>query len=332
MSERLLTIKDLWIERREANGSPILRGINLYIEKGEKVGLVGESGCGKTLTALAILGLLPEEVRITRGEIILWERGKSIALHELPPRSPSWLRIRGRKISMIFQEPSAYLNPTLSIGIQVMEPLIYHFPDKSRAELKKMAMEIMEKVGLPYPEKIFSLYPHELSGGMQQRALIAMSLVLHPSLLIADEPTTSLDVTIQAHILRLLDNLAENLSMSLLLITHDLSIISQMVDRVYVMYQGMFLEWGDKKSLIDAPLHPYLETLIVSIPRVEKTPRDQGVKVTPSSLPEEISLLTGCPFYPRCRKSLPPCPSELPPAREVSPHHWVRCWIYEKDN
>ncbi|MCD6521170.1 ABC transporter ATP-binding protein [Candidatus Calescamantes bacterium] len=328
MSKPLLKIEDLWIVCENAPlPYPLLKGINLEIYSGEKVGIVGESGCGKTLTALSILNILPEGIKIEKGKIILFHNQATVSLHSLPQNSPQWLKIRGEIISMIFQEPSVYLNPTLPVGFQIMEPLIYHSRKLTREQQKRKAIEFMGKVGLPHPESLFHRFPHELSGGMKQRVLIAMALILHPKLLIADEPTTALDVTIQANILKLLLSLSQELKMSLLLITHDLSIIAETVDKLYVMYAGEMVEWGKTEDLLKSPLHPYLSSLINALPVLER--EKKVLKPLPGTLPDPREKIKGCPFYPRCGKKLAKCKEIPPPSIKIDENHWVKCWMYE---
>jgi len=318
----LLSIKGLNIGYRVRRGFlNALTDVSLDIPQNTVVAVVGESGCGKSTLGLSIIGLLPEQAIIRSGSIIY----KGVDLLKIPEKDLR--RFRGTEISMIFQEPSVYLNPTLPVGFQIMEPLIYHSRKLTREQQKRKTIEFMEKVGLPHPESLFHQFPHELSGGMKQRVLIAMALILHPKLLIADEPTTALDVTIQANILKLLLSLSQELKMSLLLITHDLSIIAETVDKLYVMYAGEMVEWGKTENLLNSPLHPYLSSLINALPVLER--EKKVLKPLPGTLPDPREKIKGCPFYPRCEKKLAKCKEISPPSIKIDENHWVRCWMYE---
>jgi oligopeptide/dipeptide ABC transporter ATP-binding protein len=287
----------------------ILDGLNLKIGQNESLCLVGESGCGKSMTALAIAGLLPRNSLIN-GKISL--KGKAL----LTAGKDEIRRIRGREIAMIFEQPTTCLNPVFTIGSQIAEA-VRIYKKKSRKEAKKRAVHIMEMVGIPSPQKRYKQYPHQFSGGMQQRIMIAMALAYNPSLLIADEPTTSLDVTIQAQILDLLKDLTLAFKTSLLLITHDLGIAAEMCDKVAVMYAGRIVEQGQIDDVFDHPGHPYTKSLLEAISIDE-------LKPIPGSVPEFSNLPSGCAFHPRC-------PSAIDICRYASPEmkNGVRCHLWE---
>lgn len=324
MQNRFLSIKNLTIEFRGEVSYSIIRNVDFEIQKGKRMALVGESGCGKTITALSIIGLLPESLRIVEGEILLHTSEGVYPLHTLSPTSPEWLKVRGKKISMVFQEPSVALNPTLTVGYQIAEPLLYLGHNKKDAKAK--ALQTMEKAGLPHPDEIFDRFPHELSGGMQQRVMLAMALVLEPSLLIADEPTTALDVTIQAGILELIKELNKKMGMALLLITHDLGIVNEIAEEMIVMYAGEILERGRVKDLLKNPLQPYLKGLIASLPSLSKG--GKRLESMRGSVPQPWEKPEGCVFSPRCPYRMNIC-SRSPLWKEIEKEHWVRCWLYE---
>lgn len=297
-------------------------GIDLTIKRGSTLGLIGESGCGKSVTAFSILQLVPSPPgRITEGKI-LFEGG------DLLEKSPDEIRtIRGNEISMIFQEPMTSLNPVYTIGNQVMESFMAHekIPKKSAWE---KAIEMLSMVGIPSPEKRAADYPHQLSGGMRQRAMIAMSLACRPKLLIADEPTTALDVTIQAQILRLINDLKEKIGMSVLMITHDLGVIAEVSDEVVVAYAGKAVEYANVLILFDKPAHPYTQGLQNSIPRlIDK--RGKRLEAIAGMVPNPLDFPTGCRFHPRCHYAMQRCKTEEPPLYQIEPGHLVRCFLYD---
>jgi len=308
--------------------------VDLAINKGEIVGIVGESGAGKSVTALSILKLIRPPGKIISGEI--WLEDENISKKEMKEMR----EIRGKRISMIFQDPMSSLNPRLKIGEQIAEPIMLHTLKeenknflhriidyrKKRKIAKKIAIENMKKVGIPDAEKRYDSYPHEFSGGMRQRAMIAMALSAQPDLLIADEPTTALDVTVQAQILQLLRDLSRELGMSVLLITHDLSVISEMCDRVYVMYAGRVREEAPVEELFEHPLHPYTKALLNCIPSADV--EDQSIRPIKGEMPDLISLPTGCSFAPRCQSGGDSCTLQEPELTEVSKNHRVSCRLY----
>jgi peptide/nickel transport system ATP-binding protein len=297
--------------------------VDLHIDRGEVLGLVGESGCGKSVTSLSIMGLVPHPGGIVAGEILF--NGKNIV-----DMSKSEMRdLRGEHISMIFQQPGSALNPVHRAGVQIKEVYKLHRDWKSDVEDEKV-IEMLKEVGISDPERRANAYPHELSGGMAQRVMIAMALACEPELLIADEPTTALDVTIQAQILDLIRDLKEEFSTAVLLITHDLGVVAEMADRVAVMYAGEIVEQTDVRTLFKQPLHPYTQGLIGSIP-VLGAPSDE-LAVIPGIVPNLIDLPVGCRFADRCsariEHELEICTQEKPELLEIEPGHQVRCWLY----
>ncbi|NOX96476.1 MAG: ABC transporter ATP-binding protein [Nitrospirae bacterium] len=320
MSKNLLKINNLKTYFfTDAGTVKAVEGINLKIAEGETLGLVGESGCGKSVTALSILRLLPSPPgKIVEGNIEF--KGKDLlTLDEGRMR-----QIRGKDISMIFQEPMTSLNPVFTIGDQIMEAIIVH-EKMSRAETRKWMLQLLKIVGMPAPRERFRSYPHQLSGGMRQRAMIAMALSCHPSLLIADEPTTALDVTIQAQILNLLKDLQKKFGMSILLITHDLGVIAEMADRVVIMYAGRIVESAPVGKLFAEPRHPYTQGLLKCLPHLEL---DQvRLDVIEGQVPDLIDLPPGCSFQSRCQFREKRCLQEFPSLREVEEGHYVACYI-----
>jgi oligopeptide/dipeptide ABC transporter ATP-binding protein len=299
-------------------------GVDLRVYPGEIVGLVGESGCGKSVTSLSIMRLISKPGKIDAGEI--WFNGKNI----MDMDQNEMRNIRGNFISMIFQQPQTSLNPIFSAGDQIAEVLqIHKFVEKKEAW--NSAVELLKLVGIPDPEQKAKAYPHELSGGQAQRVMIAIALALLPELLIADEPTTALDVTIQAQILDLLRGLQEKFKTAVILITHDLGVIAEMAERVAVMYAGKIVEQASVKPLFGEPLHPYTKGLIGSIPVLGKI-KDR-LDVIPGTVPNLINLPPGCRFAPRCRArqeyGLKICTAIEPDLNEVLPEHFVRCWLYQ---
>ncbi|MBU0478600.1 ABC transporter ATP-binding protein [bacterium] len=290
--------------------------VSFSIRAKEIVAIVGESGCGKSTTALSILKLISPPGKIVGGKINF----NDTDLLELGNKQLR--KIRGNNISMIFQEPLSCLNPTLTIGNQILEAIFTH-KSTPKAQAYRDTIDILKTVGLPDQQRIFNTYPHQLSGGMQQRVMIAMALITKPQLLIADEPTTALDVTIQAQILSLLKTLQRKLNMSILLITHDLSIVAQVAQRVVVMYGGEIVEEADVKQIFACPLHPYTEALLKSVPNLKK---EKGkLEVIPGSVPNPAEFPTGCRFHPRCREADRICKKAKPGLFEVEKQHFVRC-------
>ncbi len=293
-------------------------GVSFSLFKGETLGLVGESGCGKSVTALSVMRLVREPPgRIEAGRIVV--NGRDLmALSE-----QEMCRIRGDEVAMIFQEPMSSLNPVLTCGYQIMEAVMLH-QDASRAEARGRAIEMLKLVGIPAPEQRIDEYPHQLSGGMRQRIMIAMALSCNPDVLIADEPTTALDVTIQAQILELLQRLQEELDMAILLITHDLGVVAEVADRVAVMYAGRIVETATTRELFESPRHPYTRGLMRSIPVLEG--ERERLDTIPGSVPDARVIPSGCAFHPRCSLADYRCRRQRPQPEEGAPGHLVSCW------
>ncbi|BDQ36059.1 ABC transporter ATP-binding protein [Pseudodesulfovibrio nedwellii] len=295
--------------------------VSLSFMQGETLAIVGESGCGKTVLALSILGLIPDPPgRVTEGRILY--RGKDL----LDMSDTELMQVRGNHISMIFQEPMTALNPVFRVNDQIAEPLRLHQGFSKKEALDK-AVDALNMVGIPNPTAIAKTYPHELSGGMRQRVMIAMALACNPDILIADEPTTALDVTIQAQIIDLMNDLTEKMHSSLMLITHDLGVVARMAQRVAVMYSGKVVELADVNSIYAKPLHPYTQGLLASVPTLGDT---QRLNPIPGIVPSIFNRPQGCRFHPRCPKAYQKCSLMLPPLFEPEPGHTVRCWLYEE--
>lgn len=298
-------------------------GVDLVVKRGEVLGIVGESGCGKSVTTLSILRLVSQPGRIVEGEIIFEDKDL------LKEPESEMVNVRGNNISMIFQQPQSCLNPVFRVGDQLTEILHIH-QDISKSEAEQRAIELLALVGIPEPESRVESYPHEMSGGMAQRVMIAMALACVPQLLIADEPTTALDVTIQAQILDLMRNLQGQMDASIILITHDLGVVAEMCDRVDVMYAGRIVEEAEVVELFQSPKHPYTQALIGSTPVLGQTEKE--LTTIPGSVPNLINLPQGCKFAPRClariENELEICTQEEPELKQVTANHWARCWLY----
>jgi peptide/nickel transport system ATP-binding protein/oligopeptide transport system ATP-binding protein len=321
----LLEIKNLKMDfGKNADALRAVDGVSFTIDAGETVCLVGESGCGKTVTALSITRLVPTPpANYVGGEILL--NGRDV----LKMSSGELRSIRGGVVSYVFQEPGASLNPVFRIGNQIKESLKLHRPEKATNE---EVIRLLKLVGIPAPESRIKNYPFEMSGGMQQRVMIAMALASEPKLLVADEPTTALDVTIQAQILELLSELKQRLGMAILLITHNLGIVGDMADRVAVMYAGQIVELSPAKELLRRPLHPYTKALMASVPKLHGTA--DRLSAIPGSVPRIGNFPPGCRFAPRCPIAKPECSDKLPELVEVEAGRWVRCpfWKNEREN
>jgi oligopeptide/dipeptide ABC transporter ATP-binding protein len=316
--EPVLEIKGLKTQFQSKGGLlTAVDGMDLSVGRGETLGLVGESGCGKSVTALSILQLLPKPAgRIAAGQILFEGR-------DLVKMSAAEIRrIRGNEISMIFQEPMTCLNPVYTVGFQIQEVLRKH-RQMSKREAVSETVSMLGLVGIPEPGARIDDYPHQLSGGMRQRIMIAMALSCHPKIMIADEPTTALDVTIQAQILDLIGRLKEEIGMSVLLITHDLGVVAEICRQVVVMYAGKMVESADVKELFAAPAHPYTVGLFRSLPKIGG--KEGALSPIPGVVPSLLHLPSGCAFHDRCFKSNSKC-TEEPPWREIRPDHKVRCW------
>ena len=324
----LLDIRSLSIEfpnaaRRGAVPTlshPAVRDLNFSVAPGEVLGLVGESGSGKSITSLAIMRLLPPQARVS-GEIIFTENGSSRNLANLP--DDSMRQLRGSRIAMIFQEPMTALNPVMRVGDQIAEAVLAH-GSRSRSEALKLAVQAMNDVAIPESDRRARDYPHQLSGGMRQRIMIAMAIVNRPQLLIADEPTTALDVTIQAQILDLLGDLRSRFGLAMLFISHDLAVVSQIAARVAVMYAGSIVELASKQEIFHAPAHPYTRGLLQAVPNL-KTERGRPLGTIEGTVPPLHAMPSGCTFEPRCGFRIPECARAFPPLAQVAPEHWARC-------
>jgi len=300
-------------------------GLSFSIKPEEIIGIVGESGCGKSLTALSILRLIPQPGRTVSGQIFYYYKGAMVDILNLKPKGKELRSIRGGEIAMIFQDPMTAFDPVHSIGSQIMEAIILH-QNLSKKEARKMGIEMLHKVGIPLPKHRFDEYPHQFSGGMLQRAMIAMALSCNPAILIADEPTTALDVTIQAQILDLLTDLRADFKTAIILISHDLGVIAKLADEVIVMYVGKAVEKSDVSTIFHNPKHPYTIALMDSVPSITET--SKRFKTIKGVVPNALKLPLGCYFEPRCPAANKKCRTERPSLIEVERDHWVACWLY----
>jgi oligopeptide/dipeptide ABC transporter ATP-binding protein len=321
---RLLDVKELKTYFHTMEG--VVRavdGVSYGVDEGETLGLVGESGCGKSVSALSIMRLIPDPPgKIVGGEVFF----ENEDLLKLP--NEEMRRVRGRKIAMVFQEPMTSLNPVLTIERQLTEALQVHLKmDKSAAV--KRAMELLERVGIPDPGRRLKQYPHQFSGGMRQRLMIAMALSCEPRLIIADEPTTALDVTIQAQVLELMKELSQQAGVALIIITHNLGVVARYADRVNVMYAGRVIEKGTSREIYATPRHPYTIGLLHSVPRLDQ-PRKEKLDPIEGQPPDLVNLPPGCPFKPRCRYAIEKCANEYPPLVSVGNGHQSACWVADK--
>ncbi|MGY6211161.1 ABC transporter ATP-binding protein [Cytobacillus firmus] len=320
-TDTLLEVKDLKTHFFTEDGViPSVNGVSFTVKKGDTIGIVGESGCGKSVTSLSILQLVSKPGRIVGGQILL--NGTDLTKNS----NKQMRKIRGNKISMIFQEPLTSLNPVFTIGSQISESIRLH-QKIDRRKAKDLAIDMLSKVGISNGDNLYNSFPHQLSGGMRQRVMIAMALSCRPQLLIADEPTTALDVTIQAQILKLMKKLKEEYNTSIIMITHDLGVVAEMADRVIVMYAGQIVEQNNVFELFKNPKHPYTQGLLNSTPKIHQL-KDQlesieGNVPTPSNLPK------GCKFHPRCPFSMEKCSLQDPPLLQLNSESSVRCWLHE---
>jgi len=298
-------------------------GISLELKEGEVLGLVGESGCGKSVTLLSILGLVPYPGKITDGEV--WFEGENL----LEKSSNEMRYFRGNKISMIFQDPMTTLNPVFRVGEQIRESLsVHNYKKISKKIEKEKVLKLIEDVGLPSPEQIYQQYPHQLSGGMQQRILIAIALSCKPNLILADEPTTALDVTIQAQILDLLRKIDKDIGTGIILVTHDLGVVAEFCQKVAVMYAGKIVETGLVDQIVYEPKHPYTEGLLKSIPKIGN--KKNKIHSIPGDVPDLASLPNGCAFYPRCSQHMPKCQKNEIPLQKIEKGRQVRCLLFKE--
>ncbi|XZF74948.1 ABC transporter ATP-binding protein [Bacillus sp. AL-1R] len=317
----LLKVNDLHVSFR-TNGGEIkaVRGVSFHVDRGEILAIVGESGCGKSVTAQSVMGMIPKTAgSIKEGEISF--KGKDLINFS----KKEYQRIRGSEIGMIFQDPMSALNPTMKIGRQIDEVLIKH-KNLSKKEAKQKTIELLQQVGIPDPFNRYSEYPHEFSGGMRQRVVIAMALACDPELIIADEPTTALDVTIQAQILDMLKTIQTKRNTSIILITHDLGVVAEVADRVAVMYAGKVIESGTVNEIFEKPIHPYTLGLLQSVPRleIEETERLLPIEGAP---PDLFSPPKGCPFAQRCPYTMEVCVEHMPKTESITESHHVSCWL-----
>jgi oligopeptide transport system ATP-binding protein len=320
--ETILEVKDLHISFHTYAGEvKAVRGVNFEVKKGESVAIVGESGCGKSVTAQSIMQLLPKPAAQYKEGSILFNG------HDLLTKTEKEMqRIRGNEIGMIFQDPMTSLNPTMKVGKQIAENLIKH-QHLSKVQAKERAIEMLRLVGIPQPDKRADQYPHEFSGGMRQRGMIAVALACQPKLLIADEPTTALDVTIQAQILNLMKELQRKTGTSIIMITHDLGVVAEMCDRVVVMYAGQVIESGTVDDIFYRPQHPYTRGLLKSVPRLDM---DRSVPLHPilGTPPDLLNPPKGCPFFARCESAMKICETYDPSLEQIDKGHYAACWLH----
>ncbi len=317
----ILDVKNLSVSFDVYDGEvQAVRDVSFEVKEGEAVGIVGESGSGKSVTAQTIMRLIQTPPGKIKNGSIIFDQQELLSLTEKEMQ-----KVRGNKIGMIFQDPMTSLNPTMTVGKQIMEGLIKH-EQLSKSKAKARAVELLSTVGIPNPETRIDQYPHEFSGGMRQRVMIAIALACSPALLIADEPTTALDVTIQAQILRLLKNLQQRTKTSIILITHDLGIVADLCDRVIVMYAGQIVETGTKREILRNPQHPYTKGLLKSLPRLDQV-KDEPLVPIFGTPPDLIKPPQGCGFCSRCDEAMRICETECPDPTSISGTHTVRCWL-----
>ena len=321
----LLSVRNLSTEFKSSQASvKVVDGVSFDVGRGRIVGLVGESGSGKSVTALSLMGLIPSPPGTVSADKMILDGTDLTRLS-----SDELRRKRGREMSMVFQEPMTSLNPVKTMVQQVGEPLAIH-TNLSRRAIRKKVLHMFETVGIPEPAARLDAYPHQLSGGLRQRAMIAMGLICEPKLLIADEPTTALDVTTQAQILRLMVALLDRIGTAIVMITHDLGIIAEMCDEVYVMYAGHIVEQASVFDLFDRPSHPYTRGLLASIPKATEKRTAKRLNSIPGVVPNLAKLPAGCRFHPRCADAMPICKMQQPELTNLGNGHEVRCWLYDK--
>jgi oligopeptide/dipeptide ABC transporter ATP-binding protein len=320
--EPILEIQNLEVKFHTLDGVVnAVNGVSYSVEAGKTLGVVGESGCGKSVSVLSVMRLIPDPPgKITAGKILYL--GKDLLEYD----EPSMEHIRGAAIGMVFQDPMTSLNPVLTIGKQIGEAMIFHH-GFSREQAERRSIELLNMVGIPNPEQRIKDYPHQFSGGMRQRAMIAMALSCAPDILIADEPTTALDVTIQAQIVDLTKRLQDELGMAVIWITHDLGVIAELADRMVVMYAGYIVEEADVFQLYENPLHPYTLSLLKSLPRVDSSRAGERLATIPGFPPDGITVMPGCPLAPRCSFAVERCMQENPPLEQLDADHKVACWV-----
>ena len=324
MSEKILDIKDERLSFFTPAGEvKALNGVSFTMNQGDVLGVVGESGSGKSVTAYSVMGLTAYPGKLVGGKV--WFNG-----HEIENmKEKDFRKIRGNEVSIIFQDPMTSLNPVYTIGNQIVEVIRLH-TDKNKADAWARAKELLELVGINEPERRLKQYPHELSGGMRQRVMIAIALACEPKLLIADEPTTALDVTIQAQILELMNDLRHKLGMSIIMITHDLGVVAQMCEKIAVMYAGHIVEYGTTDEIFYNPQHEYTKGLINSIPKLNAEEKERLVPIEGQPV-DLLNPPAGCPFAPRCKSCMKVCLNKMPPKTELSDTHYTYCWLRQKE-
>ena len=323
MSEYLVDIQNLRLSFFTPAGEvKALNDVSIQMKQGDVLGIVGESGSGKSVTAYSLMGLVPEPGRILSGSIIF----NGHRIHEMSEKELR--QIRGNEISIIFQDPMTSLNPVFTIGNQIEEVILLH-TDKNRKEARERAEELLSLVGINESKKRLRQYPHELSGGMRQRVIIAIALACEPKLLIADEPTTALDVTIQAQILELMNELKEKIGMSIIMITHDLGVVASMCEKIAVMYAGKIVEYGTAEEIFYNPQHEYTKGLLLSIPKLTATEHEKLIPIEGTPV-DMLMPPQGCPFAPRCQNTMKICLKEMPPYTDINEDHYSACWLLQK--
>ncbi len=329
----LLDVKNLVTEFKTEDGTvQAVRNISFHIDGGEVLGIVGESGSGKSQTMFSVMGLLADNGAVMNGEIVF--DGKDISsTNKTKAEKKAYEKImqtiRGKDMAMIFQDPMTFLNPVLRIETQLIEPLLNH-TKMSKAEAKQKAIEMMERVGIPNPQERIRQYPHQFSGGMRQRIVIAIALMCHPKLIIADEPTTALDVTIQAQVLELIQSLQKEQNTSIIMITHDLGVVANMCDRIVIMYGGKIVEQGTDNEIFYEAKHPYTLGLLESVNNPENKEKTE-LKPIPGSPPDLLHPPVGCPFVDRCEKAMKVCKDQEPPITEITKTQFCSCWLLQKE-
>ena len=307
-----------------------VNGVSYTLGRGRTLGVVGESGCGKSVTAHSVLQLLPKAGRIAGGKVeYIRADGTTVRLDQLKPTGKQMRAIRGKGIAMIFQDPMSTLNPVYTVGSQILENLNQH-EKLSKQEAMQRAIEMLRDLGIPDPETRIKEYPHQFSGGMKQRVMIAIAMICNPEILIADEPTTALDVTIQAQILELMNDLRHKLGMSIIMITHDLGVVAQMCEKIAVMYAGHIVEYGTTDEIFYNPQHEYTKGLINSIPKLNAEEKERLVPIEGQPV-DLLNPPAGCPFAPRCKSCMKVCLNKMPPRTELSDTHYTYCWLRQKE-
>jgi len=323
--EKLLSVQDLAVSFHTYAGEvQAVRGVTWELGEKETIAIVGESGCGKTVSIQTVMGLLAKPAgRIKGGRIVY--KGADVTGYT----AKQWRQLQGNEMTMIFQDPLTYLNPTMRVGDQIAEAYLEHNTDKTRREADARVLAIMRLVSLPNPEYNMRCYPHQLSGGMRQRVMVAMALVCDPTVLFADEPTTALDVTIQAQIIDLMNGLRERVNTAIVLITHDLGVVANMAQRIYVMYAGKIVEHADADTLFHAPRHPYTWGLLASVPRLDSVDKAE-LRSIPGTPPDLLAPPEGCPFAARCAHAMNICQDAMPESHTFpEPGHYAACWLYD---